>query len=103
MWDAGSADRSATWRAIPGPGFVGINNNAYQIERAKHHTRDVESLCRFIRGDYMQIPEDDESYDAAFAIESMPHAPDKAGAFREVLRVLRPGASFRRLRVVHDR
>ncbi len=77
-----------------GAGFVGINNNAYQIERAKHHTRDVESLCRFIRGDYMQIPEDDDSYDAAFAIESMPHAPDKTGAFREVLRVLRPGACF---------
>ena len=77
-----------------GAGFVGINNNAYQIERAKHHTRDVEKLCRFIHGDYMRIPEDDGSYDAAFAIESMPHAPDKAGAFREVLRVLRPGACF---------
>ncbi len=77
-----------------GAGFVGINNNTYQIERAKHHTRDVASLCRFIHGDYMRIPEDDDSYDAAFAIESMPHAPDKASAFREVLRVLRPGACF---------
>ena len=56
-----------------GAGFVGINNNAYQIERAKLHTRDVESLCRFIHGDYMQIPEDDDRFDAAFAIES--HAP----------------------------
>ena len=77
-----------------GASFVGINNNAYQIERAKLHTRDVQSLCRFIHADYMRIPEDDELYDAAFAIESMPHAPDKAGAFREVLRVLRPGACF---------
>ena len=77
-----------------GASFVGINNNAYQIERAKHHTRDVEELCRFIHGSYMQIPEDDGTYDAAFAIESMPHAPDKTGAFREILRVLRPGALF---------
>ena len=77
-----------------GAGFVGINNNTYQIERAKHHTRDVRSLCRFIHGDYMRIPEGDDCYDAAFAIESMPHAPDKAGAFREILRVLRPGACF---------
>ena len=77
-----------------GAGFVGINNNAYQIERAKLHTRDVESLCRFIHGSYMEIPEGDDSYDAAFAIESMPHAPDKTGAFREILRVLRPGALF---------
>ena len=77
-----------------GANFVGINNNAYQIERAKLHTKDVGQLCRFIHGDYMRIPEDDDRYDAAFAIESMPHAPDKAGAFREVLRVLRPGACF---------
>ena len=77
-----------------GASFVGINNNAYQIERAKLHTRDVRSLCRFIHGDYMRIPEDDERYDAAFAIESMPHAPDRTAAFREVFRVLRPGACF---------
>ena len=77
-----------------GAGFVGINSNAYQIERAKHHTRDVGSQCRFIHGDYMRIPEGDDCYDAAFAIESTPHAPDKAGAFREILRVLRPGACF---------
>ena len=77
-----------------GAGFVGINNNPYQIERAKVHTRDVQSLCRFIHGDYMQILEGDNHYDAAFAIESMPHAPDKTAAFREILRVLRPGACF---------
>ena len=77
-----------------GASFVGINNNAYQIERAKLHTRDVRSLCRLIHGDYMQIPEGDDRYDAAIAIESMPHAPDKTAAFREIFRVLRPGACF---------
>ena len=74
--------------------FIGLNTNAYQIERAKLHTRDVQSLCRFIHGDYMRIPEGDGSYDAAIAIESMPHAPDKTAAFREIFRVLRPGAGF---------
>ena len=75
-----------------GASFVGLNNNAYQIERAKAHTRDVRSLCSFIHADYMQIPDGDARYDAAIAIESMPHAPDKTAAFREVFRVLRPGA-----------
>ena len=75
-----------------GASFVGLNNNAYQIERARAHTRDVRSLCSFIHGDYMQIPDGDDRYDAAIAIESMPHAPDKTAAFREVFRVLRPGA-----------
>ena len=77
-----------------GASFVGLNNNAYQLERAKAHTRDVQSLCSFIHGDYMQIPEGDEPYDAVIAIESMPHAPDKTAAFREIFRVLRPGGSF---------
>ena len=84
----------ATLARHSGANFVGINNNAYQIERAKVHTREVKSLCRFIHGDYMRIPEDDDRYDAAFAIESMPHAPDKTAAFREIFRVLRPGAHF---------
>ena len=77
-----------------GASFVGLNNNAYQIERAKLHTRNVSSLCRFVHGDYMEIPDEDDSYDAAIAIESLPHAPDKTGAFRETFRVLRPGACF---------
>ena len=77
-----------------GAGFVGINNNAYQIERAKLHTRDVRSLCRLIHGDYMRIPEGDERFDAAIAIEATVHAPDKTAVFREICRVLRPGACF---------
>ena len=77
-----------------GASFTGINNNAYQIERARLHTEDVRSLCRFIHGDYMQIPVGDDRCDAAIAIESMPHAPDKTAAFREVFRVLRPGSCF---------
>ncbi len=77
-----------------GASFVGINNNAYQIERAKVHTRDIQSLCRFIHGDYMQIPEGDDCYDGAIAIEAHAHAPNKTAAFQEVFRVLRPGACF---------
>ena len=77
-----------------GASFVGINNNAYQIKRAQVHTRNVQPLCRFIHGDYMQIPEDDSHFDAAIAIEATPHAPDKTAAFREIFRVLRPGACF---------
>ncbi len=77
-----------------GASFVGINNNAYQVERAKLHNSDIESLCRFIHGDFMAIPQDDESFDGAMAIEATPHAPDKTGVFREVFRVLRPGGRF---------
>ena len=77
-----------------GAGFVGINNNAYQVERAKVHTRDVEALCRFIHGDYMRIPQGDDHYDGAINIEALAHAPDKTAAYGEIFRCLRPGAGF---------
>ncbi len=74
--------------------FTGINNNAYQVERAKLHNRDIQSLCRFIHGDFMRIPEDNGYFDGAMAIEATCHAPDRTGVFREIFRVLRPGACF---------
>ena len=77
-----------------GASIVGININAYQIERAKAHTRDVQSLCNFIHGDYMQIPKGDDSYDGAYAIDATCYAPDKTALYREIFRVLRPGACF---------
>ena len=77
-----------------GASLVGINNNAYQIERARLHTRDIRSPCRFIKADYMRIPEEDDHFDAVYAIEATPHAPDKAELYREIFRVLRPGACF---------
>ncbi len=77
-----------------GANITGINNNAYQIKRAKIHTQDVSSLCQFIQCDFMQIPAADNSYDGAFTIEAMCHAPDKPAAFREVFRLLRPGSYF---------
>jgi len=77
-----------------GASFVGINLNAYQIQRAQEHTRDIQSLCRFIHGDFMNIPEGDDQFDAAINIEATAHAPDKTGVFREIFRVLRPGGGF---------
>lgn len=77
-----------------GASFVGINLNAYQIERAKEHTRDIRSLCRFIHGDFMHVPEPDDQFDAAINIEAIAHAPDKTEVFREIFRVLRPGGGF---------
>ena len=79
---------------LSGASIVGININTYQIKRAKMHTRDVRSLCRFIHGDYMRIPVGDDSYDGAYAIDATCYAPDKTALYREIFRVLRPGACF---------
>jgi SAM-dependent methyltransferase len=43
-------------------------------------------------GDGMQLPYSDESFDAAFSMFGLMFFPDRARGFRELRRVLRPGA-----------
>jgi len=42
----------------------------------------------------MHQPFEDNKFDAAYQIEATAHAPDKAGCYREILRVLKPGGVF---------
>jgi len=77
-----------------GAHFTGVNNNAFQIQRAQKINRDILSSCDFLLCDFMNIQCEDESYDAAVNIEALAHAPDKVASYREVFRVLRPGGGF---------
>jgi len=79
-----------------GAEIIGINNNEYQIRRGEKHTRDagLGDHCRFLKADFMALPLGDASLDAAYAIEATCHAPDKLALFKEIARVLRPGARF---------
>ena len=54
----------------------------------------MDHLCSILHGDFLNIPAEDASFDAAYHIEAIPHAPDKAAAYAEIFRVLRPGAVF---------
>ena len=75
---------------------TGINNNAYQIERARQHTQNagLEDKVDFVKGDFMKMPFPDNSFDAAYAIEATLHAPSLAGVYSEIHRVLTPGGTF---------
>ncbi|HNN96645.1 MAG TPA: methyltransferase domain-containing protein [Pseudomonadota bacterium] len=79
-----------------GASVVGINNNAYQIERGRKQNiaTNLAHLCSFQQADFMKLPFAEGSVDAAYAIEATCHAPDKTALFREILRTLKPGAQF---------
>ena len=79
-----------------GAHVLGINNNAYQVQRAELHTAraKLSDLCKFVKADFMRLPLQDASLDGAYAIEATCHAPDLVGLYREVYRVLKPGAAF---------
>jgi sterol 24-C-methyltransferase len=89
----GPAREIARWS---GAQVLGINNNAYQVSRAEGHTRKagLSRQVTFLKADFMRLPLGDASVDAAYAIEATCHAPDKEALFREVWRVLKPGAGF---------
>ena len=77
-----------------GCAVTGLNNNAYQLERAMVHNARVglDKRCEVVKGDFMAMPFAGASFDAAYAIEATVHAPSLAGAYAEIARVLKSGA-----------
>lgn len=79
-----------------GADIVGLNLNKYQIKKAKEYIKKsgLEKKCTFFHGNFMQVDMQDESFDAIYAIEATPHAPDKTLCFKEMFRLLKPGGCF---------
>jgi sterol 24-C-methyltransferase len=79
-----------------GAHVIGINNNDYQIKRGEKHNEaaGLGERCRFLKADFMKLPLGDAEVDAAYTIEASCHAPDKLALFKEIARVLKPGAHF---------
>lgn len=79
-----------------GASIVGLNISEYQLKKCTAYNRKagLEDLCSVLHGDFMDIPAESESFDAAYHIEALPHSPDRTVAYAEVFRVLRPGAVF---------
>ena len=81
-----------TARLLANRGAVvtGITVSPAQYGIAAHLQRGTRNP-QFLLGDWLKNDFDSESFDAAIAIESSEHMPDKAEFFRQAQRVLRPG------------
>jgi sterol 24-C-methyltransferase len=97
--------------------IVGVNNNAFQVGRARRKTKDagLENQIQFVKGDFMKLSEQfgENSFDAGvslglffrmiygtdhvalhytvYAIEATVHAPTWEGVYGEIFKVLKPG------------
>jgi len=82
--------------SFSGAKIVGLNNNEYQINRARRIAQQskLEDKASYLKGDFMKIPIPDATFDAAYAIEATCHAPDRVGVYSEIFRVLKPGGRF---------
>ncbi len=76
---------------------VGVNSNEIQLEKAKSLNAEagIDHMVDYLACSFMDMAAiADDTFDRGYAIESTCHAPDKAGAFAEIYRVLKPGSLF---------
>ena len=79
-----------------GANVVGINISSYQLELARKYTDEagLGHLAEFLECDFNNVDQPDGSFDAAYAIEATPHAPDLVRVFSEARRLLKSGGCF---------
>ena len=76
---------------------VGVNSNEIQLDKARSLDAEagLDHMTDYLACSFMDMEAiADDTFDRGYAIESTCHAPDKAGAFAEIYRVLKPGALF---------
>jgi 24-methylenesterol C-methyltransferase len=85
-----------TIASVSGAHVTGITINEYQVGRARAHNAKLglSSLTDVVRGNFLEMPFPDATFDAAYAIEATCHAPQLEVVFGEVARVLKPGGLF---------
>ncbi|WP_055591618.1 methyltransferase domain-containing protein [Streptomyces hirsutus] len=73
--------------------ITGVSVSDYQVELANSRLQspDQPGRATFRLADAMELPFPDESFDGAYAIESLMHMKDKEAALGHIARVLRPG------------
>jgi ubiquinone/menaquinone biosynthesis C-methylase UbiE len=73
--------------------ITGVSVSDYQVEVANSRPQppDLPGRAMFRLADAMKLPFQSESFDGAYAIESLMHMEDKEAALRHIARVLRPG------------
>ncbi|CCW60101.1 unnamed protein product [Phytomonas sp. EM1] len=75
---------------------TGINNNNYQIKRARAHdaTFGMSGHINYVKADFCNTGLPDNSFDGAYAIEATCHAKDKVECYSEIFRIIKPGTAF---------
>ncbi|MGZ6780695.1 MAG: methyltransferase domain-containing protein [Mycobacterium sp.] len=80
-------------RVAPGGAVVAVDGSEAMVEAARRRHGDVAGLS-FDVADATRLPYDDESFDGCRIDRVLQHIADPAAAIREMVRVLRPGATL---------
>ena len=71
--------------------FHGIDTSAKMLVQARSKMQSAGLRAHFKQADILSLPHDDQSFDVVMAAHVLEHLPDPKRAFREMVRVLKPG------------
>ncbi|ORX89104.1 hypothetical protein K493DRAFT_234688 [Basidiobolus meristosporus CBS 931.73] len=79
-----------------GAHITGLNNNDYQLERGRTYSEkcQLQDLTDYVKGDFLNIPLNDNSFDAVYSIEATCHARKLEDVYGQIFRVLKPGSQY---------
>ncbi|KAG6474974.1 hypothetical protein ZIOFF_064191 [Zingiber officinale] len=85
-----------TIAARSGADIVSITISEYQVARAREYNCKVglDGRCEVVCGNFLEMPFLKASFDGAYSIEATCCAPRLEDVYREVFRVLKPGALY---------
>lgn len=79
--------------------IVGVNNNDFQLGRARKYTAraGLQDRVTYVKGDFMKLVEQfgENSFDAVYAIEATCHAPSWEAVYGQIHKILKPGGVVR--------
>ena len=81
------------YRDLPAADITCVDYSPEMLERAKNRGQELSNVY-FQQGDVGVLPFADDSFDIVLSLNGFHAFPDKEAAWREVLRVLRPGGTF---------
>lgn len=92
----GGANVKRLLKKCPKGETVGMDYSEISVEKSRKVNRsEIErKRCRILRGDVMQLPFEEETFDVVTAFETLYFWPDIDKAFRQVYRVLKSGGTF---------
>jgi SAM-dependent methyltransferase len=74
---------------------TGLDISRTRIELASRNAENAGVRnATFVVGDALSLPFEDAAFDAVYSFEAICHTPDKARAYAEIARVLRPSGVF---------
>lgn len=81
-----------------GSDITGVTLNEYQVKVGNKYIAEsgLQDKCRILQGDFQYLDQifDKDTFDSAYAIESICHSPDRVQTYKQVSNILKKGGLF---------